>query len=206
MTTHLRPLFLSALFAAMAWGSAQGAAPAAQAYTLDPAGSWMKFAFTQAKAENTGKFRTFDVQLRFADAALASSKLDVTIKVAALDTGDDERDTALRGADLFNVAKFPEAKFHATKINRVAAGRYEALGRLTIRDVSKTIMVPFSFRTATEKSGPAAYMTGRAVINRLDFGVGQGDFKATDQVANEVSVTFGLRLVPAAAAAAPAKP
>ena len=166
----------------------------------------MKFAFTQAKAENKGKFRMFDVALRFADTALPASKLDVTIKVESLDTGDEERDEALRGVDGFNVAKFPEAKFHVTKFSRVSAGRYEAVGKLTIRDVSKVIMVPLSFRTATEKSGPAAYMTGRAVINRLDFGVGQGDFKATDQVANEVTVTFGLRLLPAAAAAAAAPP
>ncbi len=206
MVTHLRPLILSFLLAGIVWSSAEAAAPAAQPYTLDLEGSWMKFSFTQAKAQSNGKFRKFDVALRFADTALASSKLDVTVKVASLDTGDEERDEALRGADLFSAAKFPDAKFHVTKFSRVSAGRYEAVGKLTIRDVSKVIMVPFSFRTATEKSGPAAYMTGRAVINRLDYGVGQGDWKSTEEVANEVTVTFGLRLVPAAATAAPTKP
>jgi polyisoprenoid-binding protein YceI len=197
-------MFRTVVIALLLVGSAQAAAPGPQAYTLDPARSWLKFAFTQAKAQNTGRFRTFTVDLKFEDARLPASKLDVTVKVDSLDTGDEERDQALRGPDLFDVAKFPEARFHVTKFTRVAAGRYEALGTLKLRDVTKAIVVPLSFRSATEKSGPVAYMTGRATINRLDFGVGQGEWKATDQVANEVSVTFGLRLT--AAAAAPAKP
>ena len=41
------------------------------------------------------------------------------------------------------------------------------------------------------------YMTGRVTIRRLDYGVGQGDWKATDQVPDEVQVSFSLRLVPA---------
>jgi hypothetical protein len=31
-------------------------------------------------------------------------------------------------------------------------------------------------------------------VKRLDYGVGQGDWKATDQVSNEVGVSFALRL------------
>jgi polyisoprenoid-binding protein YceI len=38
-------------------------------------------------------------------------------------------------------------------------------------------------------------MEGRTSIKRLDYGVGQGDWKATDQLANDVAVAFTLRLV-----------
>jgi len=41
------------------------------------------------------------------------------------------------------------------------------------------------------------YMAGKTVIRRLDFGVGQGDWKSTEWVGNEVTVTFNLRLIPA---------
>ena len=39
-------------------------------------------------------------------------------------------------------------------------------------------------------------MSGKTSVRRLDYGVGQGDWKATDQVANEVAVSFALRLIP----------
>lgn len=204
MTTRLVAVAAIALLAAV---PAAFAAPAPVTnYTLDPARSALKFLFRQAGAENQGRFRKFSAVLRFSDSNLAASRLEVTIDVNSLDTGDEERDTTLRGPELFNVAKYPQARFKAKQITRVAAGRYEAIGRLTIRDVSHDIRVPFAFRTADEKGMLAGYLTGRAVINRLDYGVGQGEWKATDQVANEVDVSFGLRFTPTAPAApAPAK-
>lgn len=187
-------------------GALLAAAPAAAAapagitdYALDTPRSALKFQFKQAGAVNQGRFRKFGVLLRFGDTNINASRLDVTIDVGSLDTGDDERDKILRGPELFDVARFPQALFKSSKINRIAAGRYEAVGKLTIRDVTREVRVPFTFRMAAEKSVSAAYMSGRITIKRLDFGVGQGEWKATDQVANEVDVNFGLRFTPAAA-------
>jgi len=41
-------------------------------------------------------------------------------------------------------------------------------------------------------------MSGKTTLRRLDFGVGQGDWKATDQLGNDVGVSFALRLAAAA--------
>ena len=57
--------------------------------------------------------------------------------------------------------------------------------------------VPFTFRTAVEQGATVGYMSGKTTIRRLDYGVGQGDWKATDQVGNEVGVSFSLRLTAA---------
>jgi len=167
-------------------------------YSLDPSRSALKFLFKQAGADNQGRFGKISVTLRFADTHLAASRLEVTVDVNSLNTGDDERDKILRGPELFDVAKFPQAHFKATKIERVSAARYDATGKLTLRDVTREVHVPFTFRTVTEKGTPAGYMSGHLTINRLDFGVGQGEWKATDQVANAVDVTFGLRFTPTA--------
>jgi polyisoprenoid-binding protein YceI len=191
--------------------SARAAAPVPVDYTLDPTRSSLKFTFKQDGAENQGRFRKYDVVLRFAENNLPASRLDVTVQLDSLDTGDEQRDGEMKGVNGFDVAKYPVAKFHATKISLTSVGRYEAIGKLTLHGVSRDIRVPLSFRAATERSGPAAYITGRAGFNRLDFGVGQGQYKATDFIANEVGVNFGLRFTakaPAAGAAAtqPAKP
>jgi polyisoprenoid-binding protein YceI len=166
-------------------------------YTLDQAKSTLEFQFVQAGAQNKGKFTRFPVTLDFSPDNLATSKLDVVVETASLDTGDKERDDSLKGNDLLSVAKFPQARFTSTQITKTASG-YDAVGKLTLRGVSRDIHVPFSFRTADEQGKPAGYLLGKTTIKRLDFGVGQGDWKSTEWVGNDVSVSYSLRLVPAA--------
>jgi len=191
--------WLAATAAAMclaAWGQGAAEAPSPVHYVLDQAKSALEFTFMQAGAQNKGKFTRFPVSFDFAPGNPAG-RLDVTVEIASLDTGDKERDDTLKGDDLFAAAKFPKAHFLATQFARTAAG-FEAQGKLTIRDQTRDVRVPFTFRTAVEQGATVGYMSGKTSIRRLDFGVGQGDWKATDQVGNEVGVSFALRLTSAA--------
>ena len=139
----------------------------------------------------------FPVSFDFAPDNLAAGRLEVSVEMASLDTGDKERDDTLRGADLFAVAKFPQAHFSAIQFNKTATG-YEAVGKLTIRGVTRDARVPFMFRTADEHGVAVGYMSGKTSVRRLDFGVGQGEWKSTEQVGNDVAVSFALRLTAAA--------
>ena len=176
------------------WGALAADAPGVTHYALDPAKSSLEFSFMQAGAANKGRFTRFQVGFDFAAENLAASRLDVIIEMNSVDTGDQERDETLKGGDLFAVAKFPQAHFAASQINRTASG-YEAVGKLTIRGVTRDARVPFSFRAATENGAAVGVMSGKTSLQRLDYGVGQGDWKATDQVGNEVAVSFTLRLI-----------
>jgi len=184
--------------AASAWlcAFASGTAPVAH-YVLDPAKGSLEFNFDQAGAQNKGKFTRFQVSFDFSPDSLAASRLEVTVEMNSANTGDQERDDTLRGADLFAVAKFPQAHFSASQFTRTASG-FEALGKLTLRGVTRDVRVPFTFRNATENGVAVGYMSGKTTLRRLDFGVGQGDWKATDQLGNEVGVSFALRLTAAA--------
>jgi len=177
--------------------SAAVAAAPVPTYTLDAAKSTLEFGFVQAGAKNKGKFPKFTVNFGFADDNLAASKLEVTINIPTLDTDDKERDDTLRGADLFDAAKFPQAHFTATQITKTAAGGYEAAGTFALRDVTRPQRVSFILRAATEQGRGVIYMTGKTLVKRLDFGVGQGDWKSTEWIDNEVNITFNLRLLPA---------
>lgn len=195
---------LTAIFLATASGpcltaAAPASAPAVTHYVLDAPRSSLEFTFQQAGAQNKGKFTRFAVSFDFSPDNLAASRLEVTVEIGSLDTGDQERDDTLRSADLFAVAKFPQAHFAASQFNKTAGG-YEAIGKLTIRGVTRDTRVPFTFRTADEHGVAVGYMSGKTSIRRLDFGVGQGEWKATDQVGNEVGVSFALRLTPTATA------
>jgi polyisoprenoid-binding protein YceI len=113
------------------------------------------------------------------------------VEVSSVDTGDKDRDNTLRSADLFDATRFPRARFSSTSISRLDATHFQAVGQLTLRDVTRPLTVAFSL----SPTAPHA-MTGTVVIRRLDFGVGQGDWKNTEWVGNEVPVSFALRLQP----------
>jgi polyisoprenoid-binding protein YceI len=180
-----------------AWATGAAAqTPSPVHYVLDQAKSTLEFSFTQAGAQNKGKFKRFPVTFDFAPDNPAGGRLDVTVEIASLDTGDKERDDTLKGDDLFAAAKFPQAHFLATQFAKTAAG-FEAQGKLTIRNQTRDVRVPFTFRTAVEQGATVGYMSGKTTIRRLDYGVGQGDWKATDQVGNDVGVSFSLRLTAA---------
>jgi polyisoprenoid-binding protein YceI len=160
-------------------------------YTADPAQSHLQFTGIQAGAPFTGEFGKFTAAVDFAPDALATSRIDVTIEVGSENSKDKDRDTTILSADLFNAAKFPTAHYVTKSIAKSANG-YEAVGSLTLRGVTKD--VPISFKLNPGAGG--AKLEGTANLKRLDFGVGQGDWKATDQVADAVKVAFSLTLKP----------
>ncbi len=187
-----RRIFVGAAAASFALQALPSSA-AASHYTLDPAKSALEFSFVQAGAANKARFKNFAVSFDFAADDLASSHLDVTVEMSSADSADKDRDDTLKGSDLLDVAKYPQARFTAVQITKTADG-FDAAGKLTIRGVTKDAHVPFTFRTTTEQGQSVGYMTGKTTIKRLDFGVGQGDWKTTEWIANDVTVIYTLRL------------
>jgi polyisoprenoid-binding protein YceI len=179
-----------------------GLSSAATTYAVDNGHSHLGFTANQSGGDFEGQFDKFTAQIAFADNDLAGSHFDVEVDTGSVSTGDDERDTALRSADLFDVERYPKAHFVSTRFTRKAAGQYEAAGKLTIRDVTRDIVVPFSFANGNESGKAVATLKGGITLNRLDYGVGQGDWKDTTLVGNEVRVKFDLRLTPRGAAPA----
>lgn len=174
------------------------AAPSGDAavWRSEPAASSLGFEFEQAGARSKGHFGRFEVQLDLGSPPATPGRLDVRIDVASLDTQDGERDGLLRGAELFDVARFPAARFVSSDVIKRGADRYEANGQLTIRDVTRPLAVPFALRMLMEEGRQVTRMQGAVTIRRLDFGIGQGDWRSTEWVGNEVRVSFDLRLAP----------
>ena len=194
--TALRSGVALASMAALLSGAALADAPAGTThFAADPTKSSLQFTFVQAGAQNTGKFTKFPVGLDASADGATVSKLDVTVDMTTFDSGDKDRDDTLRGPDLFSVTKFPTAHFVATQITKTATG-FDASGKLTLRDVTRDQHVQFTLRTANEQGHPTLYLTGKTTIHRLDFGVGQGDWKSTEWVGPDVTVSYNVRLAP----------
>jgi polyisoprenoid-binding protein YceI len=164
-----------------------------QSYTAEPPASRLDFIGVQAGAEFKGTFHKFTAAVDFAPDALAASHFDVQIDLKSLDTMDADRDSTMRGPDIFDVAHFPAARYVTHSLTKTPAG-YSAAGALTLHGVTKDVPIDFVF-----VSTPAgAKLEGTAKLNRLEFGVGQGDWKSTDQVKDAVKVAFSLVLKPKA--------
>lgn len=194
--SRLSAIALAALVCAASSVFAAGA-PAPSAWTADAAKSTLEFTFEQAGAKTTGRFARFTANIDFAPATPEAGRFDVNIDIGSVDTRDKDRDTQLRAPELFDVVKFPRAQFEAAKF--VPKGtQFEGTGKLTLRGVSRDVPITFTFQTLTEGGQPVAYLKGTATLKRLSFGVGQGEWKSTEWIADEVEVAFTLRLQPRA--------
>lgn len=165
-------------------------------WASDRAKSTLQFTFTQAGARNTGAFENFTVTLVAANETLVGGNLRVDIDTRSLNTRDKDRDSVLQGVDLFDVARFPRARFEAVKLLAKSPNQIEAQGRLTLRGVTKPLRLMLTSRTAKEGAQSVIYLTGATRIKRLDFAIGQKDWQSTEWVANEVEVSWSIRLAP----------
>ncbi len=150
-------------------------------------GAVLGFETTWSGQPVTGHFEHWTADIRFSPEALAASTLSVTIDPASVSTGDPQRDATLPTEDWFNAAKFPRAVFTA-KHFRKAGERYVADGVLNLKGVSKPVKLAFSLSI----DGDKATASGTAQLDRTLFGVGQGEYGATDQIPAAVSINFNL--------------
>ncbi|RPI13387.1 MAG: YceI family protein [Lysobacterales bacterium] len=172
--------------------AASVAASGATAWDTDAARSQLGFTARLAGGEFDGRFARYAPAIAFDPQDLGGSRFEVTIETASAATGEADRDDALRGPDFFATGRWPQARFVAESFVAVGPGSYEARGRLTLRDVTRDVVVPFRFET--DASGRTARLTGTARIRRLDFGVGQGDWRSTEWLDDEVGIRFELVL------------
>ena len=170
-------------------------------YRANPKSSTLTFSSSYQGEAFTGRFGRFDAHIAFDPANLANSRFDVTITLASADTANSERDDTLRSADFFNVAKMPTAHYLAAKFRSLGGNRYAADGTLTLRGMTRPVTLSFVW---TPGAIPA--LVGDASINRLDFGVGGGEWADTSTIGNAVKVHTSLVLNPVPGAARAAVP
>ncbi|MES2105830.1 MAG: YceI family protein, partial [Pseudomonadota bacterium] len=86
----------------------------------------------------------------------------------------------------FNAAQFPKASFVSTGMKAGANGKLDVTGKLTIK--GKT--VDASFPLTVKKEGSTQVFEGSLPIKRLAFNIGEGEWKDTSMVADEVVIKF----------------
>jgi polyisoprenoid-binding protein YceI len=92
-----------------------------------------------------GRFARFTGTVQIDDADLARSTVLATIETASIDTGVGQRDGHLRSPDFLDVEKFPELRFKSTRIEKSSEERYRVTGDLTIRDVTRELVLDVEY-------------------------------------------------------------
>jgi cytochrome b561/polyisoprenoid-binding protein YceI len=151
--------------------------------------SSVTFSGTVENVTFEGKFGALSGDILFDPDNLTQSRVNVSVDVTKIDSGSYERDEAMKNPLWFAPDQYPVARFEAKDFILVGTNQYEAKGALTIRDVTLPLTVPFNLNI----EGDVALMTADFAINRIDFGVGQGDWVDTKVVANEVMVTIKIK-------------
>ncbi len=102
-----------------------------------------------------------------------ASSTTVTVQMASIDTRNQQRDDHLRSPDFFDVENYPEMTFTSTRIEEVDDDAYMVTGDLTIRDITRSIIVPLRLvGVDTDPFGNVrAGLEGSRRIDRRDWGV-----------------------------------
>lgn len=129
-----------------------------------------------------GKLGSFEVQAKFDKSDLSNSSLKASLKVETIDTGIKARDKHLKNEDYFEVDKYPNIKFSSSSITKTDKG-YQAEGKLTIKNKTKTVKIPFVVK---ENSGKST-LSGSFTINRLDYDVGESSWIMSNNVAIKIN-------------------
>ena len=136
----------------------------------------------------TGRFTDFSSQIVFDPADLANASTTVSVRIDSVAAETDEQAQELVKPEWFDAQTFPTATFTSTSFQALGGDEFSVAGTLTIRDQSHPITIPITFAI----TGDNATIEGNTALNRIDFGVGQGDWSIDDVVGFTVSVHFSL--------------
>lgn len=186
-------LLLAALLLVQAAGAQQ-----VREWKLDKSHASVRFVTSHFFTEVEGKFKSFDGTFKLDPTHPEGGSISFTVQVKSVDTGEPDRDKHLQSEDFFNAAKWPEMKFVSTRIEQKDKTHLVVHGKLTIRDVTKQVAIPFRITGRMDNPWKEGYeimgLQFKTVLDRTDYGVGTGSWAATAVVGDEVNITINMEL------------
>jgi polyisoprenoid-binding protein YceI len=177
-------------------------APAATStWQIDPQHSAAQFSVRHLAISTVrGGFSNVNGTVNFDDKDVSKSSVDVTIDVSTVDTREPNRDKDLKSDKFFDLTHYPTMTFKSKKVEQAGSGKLKITGDLTIRGVTKEVVLDVDGPTAAVKDpwgNQRSAVNATTKINRQDFGV---KWNATMDnggvvVGDEVSITIDAEMV-----------
>lgn len=165
------------------------------AYKVDPFHTQVLFTVNHLGfTEYTGQFTNATGSLTLDTKTPANSKVEVTFPIDKVRTTVGELDTKLAGTDFFDAAKFPSATFVSTRVTRTSASTATITGNLTIRGVTKAVILRARFVGAGKvfwgDKKDAIGFAATTSIKRSDFGLSQAIPLVSDRIDLTINAGF----------------
>ena len=170
-----------------------GVALAATAAPLktDLANSSVAITFKQMNVPVDARFKKFSASIDYDAARPESAKASVDIDTASLDLGEAEMNKEVAKKDWFNSAQYPKAGFVSSSIKPAGAGKLNVTGKLSIKGKSADVSFPLLVKLEAGKQ----VFEGALPIKRMAFNIGEGEWKDTSMVADDVIIKFRVSAV-----------
>lgn len=163
-------------------------------YTLDPAHSKITWYVNHLGFSTyAGQFAGATGTLVLDPKAPAAAQLEVTVKTDDVGPLNEALDKHLKSADFLDTAKFPTATFKATRIVVKDGNEADIHGDLTLRGVTKPIVIKAEFNQAGVNPLDKTYSVGfdgEAKIRRSDFGIAYALPAVGDEVKLKIEAEF----------------
>jgi len=153
------------------------------------------FTFSQMGVSVDGGFSRVDATMAFDPAKPVAASARVVVHVASIDAGSDEANDMVKEKPWFDAGRFPTARFVSERVQPLGGNRFQVSGTLTLKGRTRPVSAPF---TVTRVSGHDVF-DGSFAINRLDYGIGEGEWSDIATVANAIRIRFHLVAAPVAA-------
>jgi len=147
----------------------------AETWAIDPAHTVSGFTVKHMMIANvTGVFELTRGTIEYRPGDPGSVKADITIEAKSVNTRIGRRDDDLRSDNFFSAEKFPTLAFRSRRVQNVRAEGFDLVGDLTIRDVTREVVLKVDGPTAPIKDPQGNRRVGATAsttINRKDFGI-----------------------------------
>jgi polyisoprenoid-binding protein YceI len=155
---------------------------------VDTSKSSVQIIFKQMNVPVPAQFKKFNANIDYNSAKPESSKASVEIDASSLNLPAPEYNAEVLKKEWFNAAQFPKASFVSTAMKVSSPGKLDVSGNLTIKGKTIAISFPLLIKTA----GKSISFEGSLPIKRLAFNIGEGEWKDTSMIADEVVIKFNV--------------
>jgi polyisoprenoid-binding protein YceI len=169
-------------------------------YQIDPSHSEVTFQVRHLLSKVRGRFSAFAGTIQFDEAQPTTSKVDFSIDASSVDTNQADRDKHLRSDDFFAAERFPQLTFTSTSVTPRGADAADIAGQLTIRDVTRNVVLPVDFLGKAKDpwgNDRVAFET-EITLNRKEYGLLWNAALETGGflVGDDVKVAIAVQAVP----------
>ena len=168
-------------------------------WEFDRAHSSFRFGIKHIFSTIYGNFDDYSGKVIFDPDNVAESMFRFEINVDSIQTNIIKRDNHLLSSDFFDARKYPKIIFQSTSVKHIGGKSYEVAGALTMKDVTKDIILPVIFYGVKdhpmERSKKVAGFDINLNLNRLDFHVGDGRFYEMGVVDKDVDIFVSLEML-----------